>query len=136
MIRKKDLTSLIEVVKFLKETKVDSLAVAIGNIHGVYEQMPKIDFERLKEINKITPSFLVLHGGSGISQQDIKTAIRRGIVKINFNTELRLVWKESLEKFLKKAKEPKPYKILVRVQNTIQKKVEEKIILLGSKNKI
>lgn len=136
-IEEKDLTLPSQVEKFVKETRVDSLAVAIGNIHGIYsEAVKKLDINRLKEIKKNTGAFLVLHGGSGIPGEEVKKAISSGIVKINFNTELRLVWKSSLEKYLKETDESKPYKILSLVQNDIQKKVEEKIILLGLKNKI
>lgn len=136
-IEEKDLTSPLDVAKFINETQIDSLAVAIGNIHGLYSERPKpkLDFERLKEINKKAKGFLVLHGGSGIQEKDIRKAIDFGIVKINFNTELRLVWKSSLEKSLEEIEESAPYKILPQVQNAIQKKVEEKIILIGSKNK-
>ena len=124
-------------LRFLEETKADSLAVSIGNVHGVYAPMPKLDLEQLKKIKSLVKSFLVLHGGSGINDQEIKAAIACGIVKINFNTEIRAVWRESLENYFKKEPEEiKPYKILTQVQNSIQKKVEEKIILLGSKNKV
>lgn len=134
-IEKEDLTLPTEVEKFIKETKVDSLAIAIGNIHGVYAKMPKLDFKRLNEINKITKSFLVLHGGSGIPNAEIKKAIKFGVVKININTEIRAVWKESLKKILK-SQEIKPYKILPQIQNEIQRKVVEKINLFGCKNKV
>lgn len=134
-IEKKDLTSPEQVSRFIKETKVDSLAIAIGNVHGIYAKMPKLDFERLKEISKKTKTFLVLHGASGIPKKEIQEAIRLGIVKININTELRMVWKGTLKKTLG-TEEIRPYKILPFVQNAIQKKVEEKIELFGSKNKI
>ncbi len=132
-IKKKDLTSLDEVSEFVKKTKVDSLAVAIGNIHGIYKGEPDLDFERLKKIKEITKVFLVLHGGSGIPDKEIKKAIKLGIVKVNINTELRIAWKTSLEKLL--LKEVKPYVILSEVQKSIEKKVENKIFLFNSKNK-
>ena len=97
-IKKEDLTSPEQVEQFIKETKVDSLAIAIGSIHGIYATAPKLDFSRLKEIQTITKVPLVLHGGSGISRQEIKKTIKLGIAKININTELRFIWKKSLEK--------------------------------------
>ncbi len=118
-----------EAEKFIKETKVDSLAIAIGNVHGMYKN-PKLDFERLKEINNRVNAFLVLHGGSGISNFQIRKVIKSGIVKININTELRLVWKRTLAKSLK-AQEIKPYKILPKVQKAVQEKVEEKLKLFN-----
>jgi len=146
-IEKEDLTLPEKAYRFVKETKVDSLAIAIGNIHGIYTGMPKLDFERLKEINKkIHPvkfasqsfneagAYLVLHGGSGIPKTEIKKAIKFGIVKVNINTELRLTWKKTLEKSFR-IQEIRPYKILPKVQKAIQEKVEEKVNLFGSKNK-
>jgi len=120
---------------FIEKTGVDSLAISVGTIHGIYEKEPQIDFERLEKINKASKSFLVLHGGSGISEQDLKKAISLGINKINFNTELRFVWRDSLLKVLERAEEYKPYNILPEVQDKIKQKVEEKINILGSKNK-
>jgi len=134
-VNKKDLTLPDQIAEFVRKTKVDTLAVSIGNVHGVYKGKPDIDLERLREIKEKTGVFLVLHGGSGIADSDIKKAIKLGIVKININTELRLAWKESLEKTLKKG-EIKPYKVLSNVQDSIQKKVEEKIILFDTKRKI
>ena len=134
-ITRGDLTLPEDVERFLKETRVDSLAVAIGNVHGVYNIMPHLDFERLAEINKKSEAFLVLHGGSGIPDQEIKQAIKLGIAKINFNTEIRIAWKKALESvFQKEPNEVKPYKVLPKVQEAIQKKVEEKIILLGGQD--
>ena len=126
-IEKGNLTSLEEAEKFVKQTKVDSLAIAVGNRHGLYKKV-KINFKRLEEINRKTNAFLVLHGGSGISNSQIKKAIKLGIVKINFNTELRIAWKQGLIKALKN-QEIKPYKILPEVQKNIQEKVEKKLKL-------
>lgn len=124
-IKKEGLTFPKKAEKFIKETKVDSLAIAIGNVHGMYKNQ-KLDFERLKEINNRVNAFLVLHGGSGISNIQIRKAIKSGIVKININTELRLAWKEALAKSLK-TQEVKPYKILPKAQKAVQEKVEEKV---------
>jgi len=135
-IRKEDLASPEVVERYVRETSVDSIAVAIGNIHGVYSKQPHLDIERLKNINKVAKKFLVLHGGSGIPEDEIKAAVASGITKINFNTEIRIVWRCVLEKTLRESEEIKPYKILAMVQPAIQKKIEEKIILIGSQNKI
>ena len=121
--------------RFVKETGVDSLAVAIGNVHGVFSKMPELDFDRLKDIEKRTKVFLVLHGGSGIDKKDIEKAIKLGIVKININTELRIQWKESLEDSLKK-ETVKPYEILSKVVDQISGLVEEKIQVFQSNNKV
>jgi len=129
-----NLTLIDKADDFVNKTKIDSLAIAIGNIHGM-KGSPNLDLKRLREINKIIKAFLVLHGGSGISDSQIEEAIKSGIVKININTKLRITWKESLISALKN-EEIKPYKILPNIQKEIQKKVEEKIKLFRSKNKI
>jgi len=132
IIRPQDLTNPKEVGEFVKKTGVDSLAIAIGNIHGVYEKMPKFDFRRLKEIRENTDVFLVLHGGSGVPAGELKKAIRFGIQKININTELRIVWKRVLLDALKDSGEMKPYLILPQVERAIKKKVEKYIKLFRS----
>ena len=96
---------------------------------------PKLDLDLLKKIRKsVKNSFLVLHGGSGVKNQDIRRAIELGIVKININTELRLAYTKTLKQVLKK-KESTPYKYLPSAVKAVQRVVEEKILLFGSKNK-
>lgn len=114
--------------EFAQKTKIDSLAVNIGNVHGVFKKPIKLNLKLLKEISEKVPCSLVLHGGSGTKEGDLKGAIKNGIVKININTELRIVWKQTLKKELNK-KEIKPYRIYPRVIEAVQKRVEEKISL-------
>lgn len=73
---------------FVKETGIDTLAVAIGNAHGVYKQLPHLDFDRLKAIQSRVPVPLVLHGGSGTPDGDLRQAISLGIAKVNVASEL------------------------------------------------
>jgi len=138
-IEEKNLTDPDQAEKFLKETKVDSLAVNIGTFHGVQASggNPRIRLQRLKEIkNKAGDTPWVLHGGSGTSEKDIKAAIKLGVVKININTELRKAYTNSLRKVLKKRpKEVVPYKYLPEVEKAVQKVVEDKIQLFGSRNR-
>lgn len=126
-----EMTKPEDTEKFVRATKVDFLAIAIGSVHGIYKNPPCLDQERLFMIkNRIgNDAFLVLHGGSGIKNQEIKKAIKNGIVKININTEIRLAWKKSLENILKKTAEITPYKILPKVENKIEKVVSKKIEL-------
>ena len=72
---------------FIDRTKVDSLAIAIGNAHGYYIETPKLDMNRLKEINKAIDTPLVLHGGTGIPDDQLKQAFKLGISKLNLATE-------------------------------------------------
>lgn len=136
----KNLTDPEQAYKFSKETQIDSLAVNVGNFHGIEAsgKNPVIDFNRLKKIKEQMPDkFLVLHGGSGVSDQDIKKIVNSGIVKININTELRLAYTNGLKKVLKdKPLEITPYKIMPEVVSSIQKIVETKIKIFGSDNKI
>ena len=79
-----------EAIRFVSETGVDALAIAIGTVHGVFKGEPKLDFERLKEIRASVSIPLVMHGGSGLSPADFKKAIKNGINKINFFTGISL----------------------------------------------
>ncbi len=79
-------TDVDQAARFIRETGVDALAVAIGNSHGRYRGVPELDFDRLKAIRDVTGIPLVLHGGSGIPPEDFRKAISLGISKINFFT--------------------------------------------------
>lgn len=74
--------------KFVEMTDVDALAVAIGTVHGPYRKQPKLDLARLEEINRLVEVPLVLHGGSGLSTEDFRATIDRGVRKINIFTDL------------------------------------------------
>jgi fructose-bisphosphate aldolase class II len=86
--QRKGFTNPDLVEKFVTETGVDYLAVAIGNAHGVYHGVPHLDIDLLKEIRRRVDIPLVLHGGSGISEEQFRAAIEAGIVKINIATDL------------------------------------------------
>ncbi|MGG7178008.1 class II fructose-bisphosphate aldolase [Clostridium paraputrificum] len=79
-------TDVLEAKRFFEETKVDALAVAIGNAHGLYKFEPKLNLQRLKEIDSVIEVPLVLHGGTGITAVDFKNSIKYGIRKINVAT--------------------------------------------------
>lgn len=136
-ITESDFTKPGEAKDFVEKTGVDRLAVVFGNIHGrVTKGEEKLNLKRLEEIRVATNAFLVLHGGSGISDPDIRGAIERGIVKVNVNTDLRVAQRESLEKTLEEfPAETTPYKLFEPVVEEIQKVVEGKIQLFGSANR-
>ncbi len=155
ILKESDFTDPELAVKFIKETGLDSLAVSFGNIHGIFgkglEGAEKLDIWRLKTIReKIevefrgpefgsgeTRVFLVLHGGSGISGEEIKESIANGIVKININTELRVAYIDALrETLMLKSRETTPYKIWPPAIEAVKRVVEEKIKLFGSENRI
>lgn len=130
------LTDPEEAARFVSETGVDVLAVAIGNIHGMYINPPSLDFDRLVEIVEKVNCYFSLHGGSGIPKNQIKKAISLGIVKINVNTELRLAFKEGiLHEFEENPDEVVPYKYFPAGGAAVKKVVEQKIKLFGSAGK-
>lgn len=139
-IKEKDLTSPEQALDFIERSGVDSLAIVIGNAHGVFStDEEKLHLKRLAEIKEAVDDkvFLVLHGGSGISAEDVKKAIELGIVKVNVNTELRLAYQAGLkEQLAAKPDETTPYKILAQSFDDVKKVVAEKIKLFGSENKI
>ncbi|MDD2377462.1 MAG: class II fructose-1,6-bisphosphate aldolase [Bacilli bacterium] len=136
-----DITSSImfakvdESIRFTRETKVDFLAPALGSVHGLYKGEPNLDFKRMIEISIKTGTPLVLHGGTGISDDKIKEAIGCGIVKININTELQIVWSNAVKMYL--SKNPTVYdprKIIGSGELAMKEAIKQKIILLGSQN--
>ncbi|MDO8424876.1 MAG: class II fructose-bisphosphate aldolase [bacterium] len=140
-IKEADLTNPDDALKFVRETKVDRLAINIGTFHGIESSglNPPINLLRLKEIKEKVgdKAFLVLHGGSGTPEEDLKQAVKSGIVKININTDLRLAFTDALKKSLKQnPKESAPYKYLSQAVEAVQRVVENKIRLFGSVNKI
>lgn len=96
------LTTAEEAYHFTTATGADALAVSIGTAHGVYKQKPKLDFGRLKEIRAEVNTPLVLHGGSGLSDEDFKKCIECGIAKINIFTDLTLAATEGFRKGISK----------------------------------
>lgn len=92
-------------LKYVTETEVDALAIAIGNAHGLYQGEPHLEFSVLAEIAALTDIPLVLHGSSGIPAEQIKKAINLGICKINVNTELALGAVESIRRSIKMSPE-------------------------------
>jgi len=94
------LTRPEQAADYVARTDVDALAVSIGNAHGRYAKLPRFDFERLEAIHRAVPVPLVLHGGSGTPDEDLKRAISLGMAKINVATELVTAMRESLRRDL------------------------------------
>lgn len=122
-----DLTDPEKAAFFSRETGIDFLLVSIGETHGIIPN-EKLDLSLLTEIHRRVSLPLILHGGSGISKEDLQSAIRLGVCKINFNTELRLAWVKGIKQAFKdNPSEIVPYKILPKAHDLIKKVVEEKI---------
>ena len=124
-----------ESVEFSKATGIDFLAPALGSVHGLYKGEPKLNFKRMEEISKITNLPLVLHGGSGIYDEQIKKAISSGICKINFNTELQIAWSNALREKLKTDSSYDPRKVIKMGEEALKECVRIKCELLGSVNR-
>lgn len=143
------LTTPEEAVRFVKETGVDLLAPAVGNIHGMVARTnaddtqtyaePRLDIQRIadiknalrQELGRSMP--LVLHGASGNSDEDIQAAIKAGVNIVHISTEIRLAWRRALADFLQKnPEEIAPYKILAEAQKAAAEVVKRKLILFNS----
>ena len=122
-----------EAKAYLEATGVDALAVAIGSAHGVYKKKPMLNIERLKEISSAVKVPLVLHGGSGLSDDDFKNTIRNGIAKVNIFTDLCLAG----ERAMKDGEEKKLGYLETRNLKVeyIKETVKHKMALFGSVNK-
>jgi len=125
-----------EAERFVTETGVDALAVAVGTAHGLYKGEPKLDFDRLAEINRLVSCPLVLHGASGVSDESIKRAIELGVRKINIDTNIREAFAGSMRSAMEdNPAEIDPRKILGPAREAATKVIREKIRLFGSSDK-
>lgn len=121
-------------IRFYQSTNVDSLAPALGSVHGLYKGEPKLDFITMKKISESLPIPLVLHGGTGIFDDQIKKAIDCGISKININTELQLAWHKQVVKFIEEHPEKyDPRKVISSGEMAIKEVIRNKIKLLQEK---
>jgi len=131
------LVNIEEAVQFVKETKVDSLAIGIGTAHGFYKNKPELNFERLAEINEAIRIPLVLHGGTGIRDEDIKKVISLGINKVNIGTIIHCTYMNSLKEELNsRDKNPYTLEVMLPVKEKIKKVVAERIRVCGSSRKV
>lgn len=134
---KKELyTKVEEAVRFYSETNVDALAVAIGNVHGIYKGEPNLDFNRLGSIRDALDIPLVLHGGSGISDEDYKKLIELGICKINYYTDMSISAVDEIRNYLYKNPNFNSYPDLIKkAMSAVKKLVCERFDIWGCTNK-
>ena len=126
--------TLEDCLTLYNNTGIDSLAPALGSVHGFYKGEPNLDFETMDIINKAIPIPLVLHGGSGIPEDKIKKAIACGISKINVNTELQFTWSNAVREFVKNDTEAiDPRKVIGSGEKPMKKRIEEIVTLFGTK---
>lgn len=121
-----------ECIKFVNETGIDSLAPAIGTVHGIYKGELNIDFDLIKRLNQVLDVPLVMHGGSGLSHDILIRAIKCGISKININSDLQDVWHKEVVKFIYENPEVyDPRKVIYAGKEEMDKFIENKINILG-----
>ena len=138
-----NLTTPEEAAQFVAETKVDVLAPAVGNMHGLLPSMvrgeahKRLDISRIRQIKQQTGVFLTLHGGSGTADADFLAGIQAGLTIIHVNTELRVAWRRGLEDSLRtQAHDVAPYKILPRAENAMEEVVARRLALFHSNGRL
>lgn len=133
-IEERDLPTADDAARFVKETGIDLLAPAVGNIHGMLKNVPNpnLNIKRIAEIRQTSGVPLVLHGGSGLADDQFVKAIQAGISVVHINTELRLAWRQGIEKALKDSPEEiTPYKLLPGAVEAVRKIVLKRLKLFN-----
>ncbi len=126
--------TLEDCVALYQNTGIDSLAPALGSVHGFYKGEPNLDFVTMENINRTLPIPLVLHGGTGIPEDMIKKAISCGISKINVNTELQVVWSKALRDFVAVNENIyDPRKIIGSGEKAIKDQINKIVTIFGTR---
>lgn len=123
-------TEPIEARRFVEETGVNALAVAIGSAHGFYKETPRLDLARLSAIRDMTDAALVLHGGSGIPHEILREAVRRGICKINLATEIKNCFMKTLKSRLVNEEEIDLRKVFPFPTEAVKALVRDKLLAI------
>jgi ketose-bisphosphate aldolase len=136
---RKGLTSPAKAKQFVEETRVDTLAPAVGNMHGMLKSMvagnrkKRLDIERIRAIKAAARIFMTLHGASGTDENDLKEAMAAGITVVHINTEVRLAWRRGLDAALEKQpNEIVPYKLLPHVVDSVKQVITARLALFSS----
>lgn len=128
---KVDMTDPEKALKFVEETGVDALSISIGNIHGLYEAKAKLDLVRLREIRESVQTPLVLHGATGIADDDAKKAVQTGVCKINIGHALRLAFADAMKSSLNRGISTDMEGIADRAETQVGKLIREKMRVYG-----
>lgn len=126
-------TTLQEATDYLRDTGVDALAIAIGTAHGAYKTAPKLSFDRLAQIRAAVDAPLVLHGGSGLSDDDFRRAVQGGIAKVNIFTDLCLAGMAAQKQAVAENRDYLSARNLKK--DAIREAVMKKMALFGCQNK-
>ena len=130
-----DFTTVEQAEAFVKETGVDLFSPAVGSVHGMLRRGndPDLDIERIREIASAVSIPLVLHGASGLREENVREAIGAGISIVHINTEIRVAWRDALKLALQEEiDEVAPYKLLKPSVLAVSKVVEQKLRLFNS----
>jgi fructose-bisphosphate aldolase class II/tagatose 1,6-diphosphate aldolase GatY/KbaY len=122
-----------EASRFVDETGVDALAVAIGTSHGFYKKEPRLDLKRLSRIREVTNAALVLHGGSGVPHATLQDAISRGICKVNLATEIKNIFMKTLKAKLENESEIDLRKVFPDAIDAVTSLVTDKLNVVNNK---
>lgn len=134
--REATMTDPEEAQRFARETGVDALAIAIGTAHGRYHGIPKLDFDRLATIDRLVPTPIVLHGSSGVPDDDIRRAVELGVRKINIDTDIRVAFVEATRAALAASPdEIDPRKVLGPARDAAMKVISHKMQVFGCAGK-
>lgn len=133
-ITKDVLTKPEEVKRYVEETNVDLVAPAVGNLHGMLKgaHNPHLDIELIGALRREGGVPLVLHGGSGVSDEDFRAAISAGVAIVHINTEIRVAYREGIESSLKESEEIAPYRFMKKGVEEVAEVVEKRLRLFNS----
>lgn len=120
-----------EAKRFAEATGIHALAIAIGSAHGFYKETPKLQLELLSRIHAVTPVALVLHGSSGIPDDQLRGAIARGISKINLATETKNIFMKTLQMILRDNEEIDLRKVFPKATDSVVKLISEKLDIIS-----
>lgn len=127
------LASVEQAVRFVQDTGVDSLAPAVGNVHGLSDRIPRLDLGRLRVIGEAVAVPLVLHGGSGLDEAQLRAAVAAGVAKVNVDTELRHAFLSALRVAVNGPDHADdPYPALAEARRAVAELAQRRIDTFGS----
>jgi len=130
------LTPVPDAIEFYEATGVDALAMSFGTAHGPYKLPPKLDLDRIAAVHQKTGAPLVMHGGSGVPDQDVRKGIEAGIRKVNIDTEMRQAFLAEVRRQLaERPDELDPRKIFAPAREVLKEHIKEKMRLFGCAGK-
>src|SRR3989338_5981810 len=136
VLAEQDYTDAAAAADFVEKSGVDSLAVMVGTLHGIFKNTQPLNIQRLQEIAQRGIQFLVIHGGSGTPEAELKEAIREGVVKINVSTDLRVAFTSALKETMRdNPEEIAPYNLLPKSVAAVKQAAQKWIGIVGSANK-